>query len=51
MKQNLKNKTIIVITHRFAPLDLVDRVVLLNNGKIVADGPKNKVLSALQGNK
>ncbi|MCP4970139.1 MAG: ATP-binding cassette domain-containing protein, partial [Arcobacter sp.] len=51
MKQNLKNKTIIVITHRFAPLDLVDRVVLLNNGKIVADGPKNKVLSSLQGNK
>ena len=51
MKHNLSNKTIIVITHRFAPLDLVDRVVLLNNGKIVADGPKNKVLAALQGQK
>lgn len=47
MKQILENKTLIVITHRFAALELVDRVIVLNNGKIVADGPKNKVLSAL----
>ena len=44
----LKDKTLIVITHRFAALELVDRVIVLNNGKIVADGPKDKVLAALQ---
>ena len=38
----------VVITHRFAALELVDRVIVLNNGKIVADGPKDKVLAALQ---
>jgi ATP-binding cassette subfamily B protein/ATP-binding cassette subfamily C protein LapB len=42
-------KTVIVITHRFTALDLVDRVIVLNNGRIVADGPKDKVLAALNG--
>jgi ATP-binding cassette subfamily B protein/ATP-binding cassette subfamily C protein LapB len=45
----LKDKTLIVITHRFAALELVDRVILLNEGKVVADGPKEKILSMLQG--
>jgi len=43
------HKTVIIITHRFSALDLVDRVIVLNNGKIVADGPKQKVLAALSG--
>jgi ATP-binding cassette, subfamily C, bacterial LapB len=51
MKQVLQNKTLIVITHRFAALDLVDRVIVLNQGKVVADGPKNAVLAALQEKK
>ena len=51
MKQILSNKTLIVITHRFAALDLVDRVIVLNQGKVVADGPKNAVLAALQEKK
>ena len=51
MKQVLDNKTLIVITHRFAALELVDRVIVLNQGKVVADGPKNAVLSALQEKK
>ena len=45
---NIKNKTLIVITHRFAALDLVDRIIVLNQGKVVADGPKNLVLASLQ---
>lgn len=51
MKQVLDKKTLIVITHRFAALELVDRVIVLNNGKIVADGPKESVLAALQQKK
>lgn len=43
-------KTVIIITHRFTALDLVDRVIVLSNGRIVADGPKQKVLAALSGN-
>ena len=48
MKEILNNKTLIVITHRFAALDLVDRVIVLNQGSVVADGPKNAVLASLQ---
>jgi ATP-binding cassette subfamily B protein/ATP-binding cassette subfamily C protein LapB len=51
IKQVLVKKTLIVITHRFAALELVDRVIVLNNGKIVADGPKDSVLAALQQKK
>lgn len=51
MNNIVKDKTLIVITHRFTALDLVDRVIVLSEGKIVADGPKDKVLSALQGKK
>jgi ATP-binding cassette subfamily B protein/ATP-binding cassette subfamily C protein LapB len=46
-----KEKTVVIITHRFTALDLVDRVIVLSQGKIVADGPKQKVLAALQGTK
>ncbi len=42
-----KDKTLIIITHRFTALELVDRVIVLSHGKIVADGPKQKVLAAL----
>jgi len=50
---NLKNtlskeQTLLVITHRFAALELVDRVIVMNEGKVVADGPKEKILQALQ---
>jgi len=51
MAQIVEEKTLLVITHRFTALDLVDRVIVLSDGKIVADGPKDKVLAALQGKK
>jgi ATP-binding cassette subfamily B protein/ATP-binding cassette subfamily C protein LapB len=49
LKSNvLSNQTLLVITHRFAALELVDRIIVLNEGKIIADGPKEKVLKLLQ---
>lgn len=42
------DQTVIVSTHRYSMLDLVDRLVVLANGTIVADGPKDKVLEALR---
>jgi ATP-binding cassette subfamily B protein/ATP-binding cassette subfamily C protein LapB len=49
MKEIVEDKTLIVITHRFTALNLVDRVIVLSEGKIVADGPKDKILAALKG--
>ena len=44
----IKDKTVIIVTHRLSMLDLVDRLVIMDNGKIVADGPKGAVLRALK---
>ena len=44
----LGDRTLIVATHRAAMLDLVDRVILMHEGKIIADGPKDQVLKRLQ---
>ena len=52
IKQKLKsqaaNKTLLLITHRTALLDLVDRIIVMDGGRIVADGPKAQVVQALR---
>jgi ATP-binding cassette subfamily C protein LapB len=40
--------TIIVSTHRPSLLALVDRLLLFDGGRLVADGPRDKVLALLQ---
>lgn len=44
----LKGKTLILITHRPSLLSLATRVIALEGGSIVADGPRNEVLAELQ---
>ncbi len=49
LKRSLRpDQTVIVSTHRYSMLDLVDRLIILNNGKIAADGPKDQVMDALR---
>lgn len=43
-----KDKTLIVITHRLAALELVDRILVINEGKVVADGRKDVIINALK---
>ncbi len=45
----LEGRTYIMVTHRSSMLDLVDRLVLLENGRVRADGAKADVLRALSG--
>ena len=40
--------TLIVSTHRHSMLELVDRLIVVEQGRIVADGPKQQVIRALQ---
>jgi ATP-binding cassette subfamily C protein LapB len=44
-----EQKTIIISTHRFSLLSYVDRILLFEKGRLVADGPRDKVLAMLQG--
>ncbi|WP_417454372.1 type I secretion system permease/ATPase [Kiloniella sp.] len=41
-------KTLVLVTHRSSLLTLVDRLVIVDSGRIVADGPKAEVLEALK---
>lgn len=41
-------KTMIVVTHRTSLLSLVDRIIVIDAGKVVADGPRDKVVEALR---
>lgn len=42
------SKTVILVTHRTSLLELVDRLIVIDNGQIMADGPKAQVVEALQ---
>lgn len=42
-----RNKTMILVTHKGSLLSLVDRLILMDNGRIIADGPRDLVLKAL----
>ena len=41
--------TLVMVTHRPAVLDLVSRIVVVDAGRLVLDGPRDKVLAALAG--
>ena len=43
-----KDRTLLLITHKTHLLNLVDRIIVLDRGKIIADGPKASVLAQLK---
>ncbi|MDB1144710.1 MAG: type I secretion system permease/ATPase [Alcaligenaceae bacterium] len=43
-----KPRTLVVVTHRPQVLQIVDRVVVVDQGKVVMDGPRDQVLKRLQ---
>ena len=43
-----RDKTLLLVTHRTSMLSLVDRLLVLDSGRIVADGPKDAVIEALR---
>ncbi|WAX71101.1 type I secretion system permease/ATPase [Gallibacterium anatis] len=47
LSQWVQNRTLVVVTHRPQVLQLVDRVIVVDNGKVVMDGPKDAVLKRL----
>ena len=46
--ETLEDKTLVLITHRSSLLSLVDRLIVVDNGKVMADGKKEDVLEALK---
>lgn len=48
LKVYAEGRTMIVVTHRTSLLELVDRIVVIDGGRVVADGPKAQVVEALR---
>ncbi|MAY41480.1 MULTISPECIES: type I secretion system permease/ATPase [unclassified Neptuniibacter] len=48
LKNYTKDKTMLVVTHKMSLLTLVDRIIVMDAGRVVADGPKEAVLDALK---
>lgn len=45
-----KDKTLVVVTHRTQVLSIVSRVVVIDQGQVVMDGPRDEVLKKLAQN-
>jgi ATP-binding cassette, subfamily C, bacterial LapB len=43
-----QNKTVVLVTHRTSMLAMVTRVIVIDGGRIVADGPRDRIMEALQ---
>lgn len=51
LKSLSKDETLILITHKTGMLDLVDRLIVMEQGQIIADGPRETVLQSLRSGK
>jgi ATP-binding cassette subfamily C protein LapB len=49
LKGLVAQRTLVVVTHRPALLELVDRIIVMEAGRVIVDGPKMEVLAALAG--
>jgi ATP-binding cassette, subfamily C, bacterial LapB len=43
-----QHKTVVLVTHRTSLLSMVTRVIVIDGGKVVADGPRDRIMEALQ---
>ena len=48
LKEYAIDKTMLVVTHKMSLLSLVERIIVMDSGRVVADGPKDSVLDALK---
>jgi ATP-binding cassette, subfamily C, bacterial LapB len=46
-----QGKTVVLVTHRTSLLSLATRVIVVDAGRIVADGPRDRILEALSTGK
>ena len=51
LKQELEDKTAIIITHKPEALALVDRIIVIDDGRIQMDGSKDEIMKKLQRRK
>lgn len=48
LRRFVQHKTMVIVTHRLSLIDLADRMIVIDDGKIVRDGPRQQVIESLQ---
>ena len=48
LSEILAGRTLLLVTHRGSMLSMVERLVVMDQGRIVADGPRDRVIAELQ---
>ncbi|MBI2380201.1 MAG: type I secretion system permease/ATPase [Gammaproteobacteria bacterium] len=51
LKAFLGQRTLLLVTHRTALLECVDRLIVLDQGQIIADGPRDAIMQSLREGK
>jgi len=50
LNQELKDKTVMLVTQKLSLLALADRVIVMHGAKVLMDGPKDEISKRLRGN-
>lgn len=50
LQQATEGQTLVVVTHRMSVLNIFDRLIVLDDGHVMADGPKDEVIAKLNAN-
>lgn len=48
LRRYAEHKTLVIVTHRTSLIDLASRIIVVDGGRVVADGPRDQVVEALQ---
>mgnify|MGYP000016157536 FL=1 len=48
LMSQLADKTLLLVTHKASLLSLVDRIIVMDQGHLVADGPRDQILESLK---
>ena len=51
LQQRCEGRTLLVVTHKQSLLPLLDRLIVVTQGRVVLDGPRDAVLARLQATK
>ncbi|WP_263834129.1 type I secretion system permease/ATPase [Sulfurospirillum oryzae] len=49
LQEGIQGKTTILVTHKMSLVDLADRLIVIDNGKVVLDGKRDDILAKLNG--
>jgi ATP-binding cassette subfamily C protein LapB len=48
LRRFMQHKTMVIVTHRLSLIDLAERMIVIDDGKMVTDGPRQQVVESLQ---